>query len=103
MRVWAVGDRIQLIVDDQGPGVPAADRKKIFSRFYRGRDTINTTKGVGIGLAIVTEYAASMSGVATVDEAPGGGARFRISFPAVRMFARAAAPVAEGEADVART
>ena len=87
--------------------MPEADRTKVFSRFYRGGKTINTTKGVGIGLAIVSEYAASMSGIASVDEAPGGGARFRVTFPAVRAMATAPsrvalAEVAEGEPDVTR-
>ena len=99
VTVWAEADRIQLIVDDEGPGVAAKDRQRVFSRFYRGRsDSVSSTKGVGIGLAIVAEYAATMSGVASVSTAPGGGARFSVSFPAVRVLAGVAG---EGEPDVA--
>lgn len=77
------GDRVQLLVDDEGPGVPVADRERIFSRFYRGRgDEVASTRGAGIGLAIVAEFAASMSGAAAVGHAPSGGARFSVSFPA---------------------
>ena len=54
-----------LVVDDEGSGVPAADRERIFSRFFRGRgDAVARTRGAGIGLAIVAEYAASMGGTA---------------------------------------
>jgi signal transduction histidine kinase len=77
------GDRVALIVDDEGPGVAPADRERIFSRFYRGSGvTVTETRGAGVGLAIVAEYVASMSGVVTVAEAPTGGARFIVSFPA---------------------
>jgi signal transduction histidine kinase len=77
-------DRAVLLIDDEGPGVPEADRERIFSRFYRGRgDSVTSTRGAGVGLAIVAEYAASMSAAVTVRSAPTGGARFTISFPAV--------------------
>lgn len=102
VTVWAEADRVQLLVDDQGPGVSPGDRDRVFSRFYRGRgDAVMSTKGVGIGLAIVAEYAATMAGVASVSSAPGGGARFCVSIPAVRVLAGAAGVVREGEADVA--
>lgn len=87
------GERVALIVDDEGPGVAAPDRERIFSRFYRGTGTaVKETRGAGVGLAIVAEYVASMSGVVSVDEAPTGGARFIVSFPAAQ-----AQPAAERE------
>lgn len=98
VAVRADGDRAALVVDDEGPGVPAEDRDQIFNRFYRGHgDPVTRTKGVGIGLAIVAEYAASMAGVATVAQAPSGGARFIVSFPAVGPLADAVGglPVAQ--------
>jgi signal transduction histidine kinase len=92
------GDRVQLLVDDEGPGVPEEDRERVFSRFYRGRaDSVSRTRGAGIGLAIVSEYAASLSGRASVGRAPSGGARFSISLPAVRVLA---VTTMEGESDV---
>lgn len=96
-------DRAVLLVDDEGPGVPEADRDRIFSRFYRGRgDSVLRTRGAGVGLAIVAEYAASMSATASVRTAPSGGARFSISFPAVGVLAapKSAAEGLEGTADV---
>jgi signal transduction histidine kinase len=75
--------RVVLTVDDEGSGVAEADRERIFTRFYRGRgDAVSSTRGTGVGLAIVAEFAASMSGTAVVEEAPSGGARFRVTFPA---------------------
>lgn len=109
VTVQAEGDRAVLLVDDEGPGVPDADRERIFSRFYRGHgDSVVRTRGAGVGLAIVAEYAASMSATAAVRTAPSGGARFSISFPAVAIGAPAgdrgdAAGMdgSEGTADVA--
>ncbi len=91
-------DHAVLLVDDQGSGVPSDDRDKVFSRFYRGRgDSVTRTRGAGIGLAIVSEYAASMSGTARVTDAPGGGARFVITFPMITTYAH---PSTQGAADV---
>ncbi len=88
-----------VLVDDQGSGVPYDDREKVFSRFYRGRgDSVARTRGAGIGLAIVAEYAASMSGTARVTDAPGGGARFAITFPVITSYAQTSS---QGAADVA--
>lgn len=92
-------DHAVLLVDDQGSGVPFDDREKVFSRFYRGRgDSVARTRGAGIGLAIVAEYAASMSGTARVTDAPSGGARFAITFPMVTTYAHTPS---QGAADVA--
>jgi signal transduction histidine kinase len=92
-------DHAVLLVDDQGSGVPDEDREKVFSRFYRGRgDSVTRTRGAGIGLAIVSEYAASMSGTARVTDAPSGGARFAITFPMITTYAH---PSTQGATDVA--
>ena len=104
--VRADGDRVILLVDDEGPGVPDADRDRVFRPFYRSRDNSDSrTGGAGAGLAIVAEYAASMSGAVTVEQAPTGGARFTVSFPAVGVLAGGATELAgagrEGEPNVA--
>jgi signal transduction histidine kinase len=79
--------RTCLTVDDEGSGVAEADRERIFTRFYRGRgDAVTGTRGTGVGLAIVAEFAASMSGSVVVEQAPSGGARFRVTFPAADGF-----------------
>jgi len=74
--------RLTLTVTDDGPGVPPADRERIFERFTRldgarGRDT----GGAGLGLAIVAEVARAHGGTVQVDT-PGAGARFIVELPA---------------------
>lgn len=69
-------------VCDQGPGVPAEERERVFARFYRGSgDAVLQTRGVGIGLSVVSEFVARMRGSVAVDDAPGGGARFTVRLP----------------------
>lgn len=75
-------DQVRLTVDDEGAGVPPELREQIFTRFFRGTgDAVTRTRGTGVGLAIVAEYAAKMSARVSVDSAPGGGARFQVCFP----------------------
>lgn len=63
-------------VDDDGPGVPPAEREAIFRRFYRRSDD-----GTGLGLPIAAAVARAGGGEITVEERPGGGARFVIVLP----------------------
>ncbi|HWP03689.1 MAG TPA: ATP-binding protein, partial [Gemmatimonadaceae bacterium] len=67
---------VTLAVSDTGPGIAAADRERIFRPFY-------TTKhrGTGLGLAIVRQIVEQHGGTIAVDDAPGGGTRFAVSFP----------------------
>ena len=77
------GDDALLQVSDQGPGVPQDERERVFARFYRGAgDAVIQTRGVGIGLSVVSEFVARMDGTVQVDDAPGGGARFTVRIPA---------------------
>lgn len=73
----------QLVVIDEGPGVPVEERGRVFARFFRGSgDAVTHTRGVGIGLSVVAEFVARMRGDVAVDDAPGGGARFTVRLPA---------------------
>jgi two-component system sensor histidine kinase HydH len=63
-------------ISDKGPGVPAADREKIFEPFFTGK-----TRGTGLGLAIARRIVELHRGTLTVGDAPQGGARFRIEIP----------------------
>jgi signal transduction histidine kinase len=88
------GDRARLWVQDQGSGVPTADRERIWDQFCRlERDRGSAVAGTGIGLSVVRELAALHRGRAWVEGAPGGGARFVIEVPAT-------SGVAPGPADV---
>ncbi|MET0839620.1 MAG: HAMP domain-containing sensor histidine kinase, partial [Marmoricola sp.] len=74
--------RAELTVDDEGPGVPHAEREQVFTRFFRGQgDSVVATRGAGLGLAIVSEFAATMGGQVAVTTADSGGARFIVSYP----------------------
>ncbi|MFC3502820.1 sensor histidine kinase [Micromonospora krabiensis] len=79
-------DTAVLEVDDQGPGVPAADRELIFGRFVRGRAAHDRadSDGTGLGLALVAQHAAAHGGRAGVTDRPGGGARFWVELPGRR-------------------
>jgi signal transduction histidine kinase len=73
---------IVLSVDDAGPGVARSERSRIFERFARGSAARHRV-GTGLGLALVAEHAHSHGGEAWVEDRPGGGARFRVSFGGV--------------------
>lgn len=66
-------------VTDTGPGIAAADRHRVFDRFYR-RATVQEN-GTGLGLAIVKSIADHHGAVIALDDAPGGGLHVRLSFP----------------------
>jgi len=78
VRVHVAVERDHVIyeISDHGPGVPAADRDKIFEPFHTGK-----TRGTGLGLAIAKRLVELHRGTIAVDDAPGGGARFRIALP----------------------
>ncbi len=75
--------RVRLLVDDDGPGVPEAERAHVFDRFVRLDEARSRGEGgTGLGLAIVEEVAAAHGGSVTVGEVPGlGGARFAVTLP----------------------
>lgn len=84
------GDAARLLVDDQGPGIPAADRLRIWKAFQRlERDVNSAVAGSGIGLAVVCELVLGHGGTGWVEEAPGGGARFVIELPLADRGAQA--------------
>ena len=77
------GAIVELWVDDDGPGVPVEDRDRIFERFARLDDARTRDRGgAGLGLAVVAESARSMGGRVVVEDAPSGGARFMVRWPA---------------------
>jgi heavy metal sensor kinase len=65
-------------VEDDGPGIPEAERSRIFERFYRVED--ERTKGTGLGLAIARSASEANGGRLELDAAPSGGCLFRIRF-----------------------
>jgi nitrogen fixation/metabolism regulation signal transduction histidine kinase len=75
----AGGKRAAIIVDDNGPGVPVAERQRIFDPYVTHREG-----GTGLGLAIVRKIVIDHGGDVVVQDAPGplGGARFVVEIPA---------------------
>ncbi|MGQ0583934.1 MAG: sensor histidine kinase [Reyranella sp.] len=77
------GGRAVLNVSDHGPGVPEAERQRIFEPFYRLAGGAETGRGSGLGLALVIDIARRHGGDAVCLAAEGGGSRFRVDLPAV--------------------
>jgi len=88
-REGGLGVTVQVL--DQGAGVPAEDRDRIFETFEQTSEG-RAMGGAGLGLAICAGNMALMGGAIGVDEAPGGGAAFRFSFTAPAIEVEAAAP-----------
>jgi len=72
-----VGAAGEVAIDDRGPGVPDQHKELIFDRFWRAD---RSRAGAGIGLALVRRVARLHGGDARVEDRPGGGARFILSF-----------------------
>jgi len=75
-----LGRRVTVDVMDQGPGVPSAERKRIFEPFARTTGKRRTSETTGLGLAIARILAARQNATIAVTDAPGGGACFSVWF-----------------------
>jgi len=79
-----VGDRVQLRVVDRGPGVPPADRDRVFAAFQRLGDT-PAGQGVGLGLAVARGLTEAMDGTVTAEDTPSGGLTMVVSLRAAAV------------------
>lgn len=80
------GDHLELGVSDEGEGVPAEDRERIFDRFARGASAGRTrSDGAGLGLAIAGVIAVAHGGRVELRDTPGGGATFVLCLPAAAV------------------
>jgi two-component system OmpR family sensor kinase len=73
----------RLLVDDDGPGIPPADRHRVFESFVQLERTAGRKTGFGLGLAIVKRAIEWHGGEVSVVESPLGGARFCVTWPAI--------------------
>jgi signal transduction histidine kinase len=77
---------IDLIVRDNGVGIPEDELPYIFEKFYKGKDAGNETAvGVGMGLAITKTLVTAMGGKIWAQSKPGKGSEFRVMLPR-RLF-----------------
>ncbi len=96
-----VAERIEILVTDNGAGIPPEQIEHIFDRFTRGDAGITQRiDGTGLGLAISKSLIELHGGSLVAESAPGGGATFRISLPFLTEIRSAtsspAAPLADG-------
>ena len=77
-----VGDGLELAVADRGPGVPPAERERIFEPFYRPAGSSPDVGGAGLGLSIARRLAEAQGGTLRYEAREGGGSRFVLRVPA---------------------
>jgi two-component system, OmpR family, osmolarity sensor histidine kinase EnvZ len=85
-QVWlssvTVPDGVDILIDDDGPGIPAAERERVFQPFTRLDASRNpSTGGVGLGLTIARDVARSHGGDVRLETSPYGGLRARVHLP----------------------
>ncbi len=80
LRAESSGEGVEIVVDDNGTGVPEEERSAVFARFSRG--TTASRSGSGLGLALVAQQADLHGGTAAMEASPLGGARLVLRLPA---------------------
>jgi len=82
MTALPVADGIDILIDDDGPGIPAAERDHVFRPFFRLDASRNpATGGIGLGLTIARDVARGHGGDLTLEESPQRGLRARLHLP----------------------
>jgi signal transduction histidine kinase len=83
-EVHPCGEHAVVNIDDDGPGIAAVDRERVFDRFVRlDADRSRSAGGAGLGLAIVREIVVAHRGSVTIADRPGGGTRVTVHLPLV--------------------
>jgi signal transduction histidine kinase len=82
LRVERAGERVRMIVEDDGPGIPPEERERVFRRFHRvDRARSRSAGGTGLGLAIVRAIADAHGGSVRAEASAEGGARLVLELP----------------------
>jgi signal transduction histidine kinase len=93
IRVWQEDGTVRVSVTDRGIGIPRSEQRKIFEKFYRAETSlIHTTKGSGLGLALVQHILEAHGGRVEVESAPGQGSTFTLVLPVAAEKRGAPAP-----------
>lgn len=83
VRLRREGGEVLLEVEDNGPGIPEAERERVFERFYRlDKGRSRQAGGTGLGLSIVKHLVQALGGEVRLEAAPGGGTLARVSLTA---------------------
>ena len=76
------GDSIAVEVIDAGMGIPAADQKRVFEKYYRvPKENLHDVKGFGLGLSYVRLLVTAHKGDVTLESREGAGTRITVSLP----------------------
>jgi signal transduction histidine kinase len=87
----------ELVIEDDGPGIPDPEKLSVFRPFEQGSATTRSPNpGTGIGLALVSSFAHLHGASVEVSDRPSGGTRFTLTFPAGRTLAVAEGSVPTG-------
>ncbi|GAA5124803.1 sensor histidine kinase [Pseudonocardia adelaidensis] len=81
ISILPAGRVVRLLVEDDGPGIPAADRERVFDRFVRLSP--EGGGGAGLGLALVAALVQGRGGVVSAGATPTGGGRIEVRWPAL--------------------
>ncbi len=79
------GDRLEFAVSDRGPGIPEAERERVFTPFYRPPHTPPDVGGAGLGLAVARGMAEAQGGHVRLEPRPGGGSVFVFDLAATEL------------------
>lgn len=79
------GQQAEILVSDNGPGIPAGEKEKVFEKFYRSGGKKSGPTGSGLGLYMARALAESMGGTLTLKESTGSGCCFGLLFQAARI------------------
>ncbi|WP_255621601.1 HAMP domain-containing sensor histidine kinase [Pseudonocardia sp. DSM 110487] len=90
ISILPAGRVVRLLVEDDGPGIPAADRERIFDRFVRLSP--EGGGGAGLGLALVTALVHGRGGVVSAGATPTGGGRIEVRWPTLNSRTSSSGP-----------
>jgi signal transduction histidine kinase len=80
-------DQLEIAVEDDGPGIPDAERERVFDRFHRvDRARARAEGGTGLGLAIAKAIVEAHGGAIRAEQRPGGGARVAFVLPRFKRW-----------------
>ena len=99
VRLLADAEGLEVQVEDNGPGVPSADRDTIFEKFRQGGDALNRPPGTGLGLPISRRIVDHFGGKIWLDQKQGKGACFAFRLPLRSQGANAPTQTTSAEAE----